>query len=275
MVQTRSESHPGSESRSDAADLGFSASEVMVVAGARVLQDGQIAVVGLGIPQVAAGLAQLTHAPNLTLLNEIGLADPHPVEFGMGNADPRHWYRASVFSSFIDIMGMVLHRGLVDVGFLGALEVDMFGNANATQVPREGGGIRRFGGGGGANDIASHARATVLIVRHERRKLVERVSHITNPGFLDGGASRRNAGLRGGGPVRVLTDKCIFGSDPERGRLKLLSIHPGVSPDELRDCTGFPLEIPPDCPTTPPPTPEELRLIREVVDPDRRYTSAF
>jgi acyl CoA:acetate/3-ketoacid CoA transferase beta subunit len=156
--------------------LAFTTSELMVAAGARELRDGELAVVGLGIPQVAAALAQLTHAPGLRVLNEIGLADPHPREFGVGNADPRHWYGAAVFSSFIDIMGTLVHRGLVDVGFLGALEVDVFGNANATEVPRAEGGVRRFGGGGGANDIASLARATILIVRHEPRKLVERVS---------------------------------------------------------------------------------------------------
>src|SRR5919204_125228 len=114
----------------------FSTSELMVAAGARELHDGELAVVGLGIPQVAAALAQLTHAPRLRVLNEIGLADPHPIEFGVGNADPRHWYRAAIFSGFVDVMGMLLHRGLVDVGFLGALEVDEYGNANATEVPR-------------------------------------------------------------------------------------------------------------------------------------------
>ena len=255
--------------------LEFSTSELMVAAGARELHDGELAVVGLGIPQVAAALAQLTHAPRLRVLNEIGLADPHPLEFGVGNADPRHWYGAAVFSSFVDVMGMVLHRGLVDVGFLGALEVDVFGNANATQVPRSEGGVRRFGGGGGANDIASLARATILIVRHEPRKLVERVSHVTNPGFLVGGSSRQQAGLRGGGPRRVLTDKAVFGFDPHTRRLQLESIHPGVSHDELRASTGFPLTIPPDVPTTPAPTQAELRLIREQIDPERRYTTSL
>ena len=245
----------------------------MVAAGARELCDGELAVVGLGIPQVAAALAQMTHAPRLRVLNEIGLADPHPIEFGVGNADPRHWYGSSVFSGFVDIMGMVLHRGLVDVGFLGALEVDVFGNANATEVPRPEDGVRRFGGGGGANDIASLARATILIVRHEPHKLVERVNHVTNPGFLQGGRTREATGLRGGGPRTVLTDKAVFGFDPESRRLRLQSIHPGVSHEDLRASTGFPLDIPSHVPTTPPPSDAELRLIREQIDPQRRYTS--
>ncbi len=244
----------------------------MVVAGARELRDGELVFVGLGIPQVAAALAQRTHAPALVVLNEIGLADPHPVAFGVGNADPRHWYGASFMGSFSDVMGKLLHRGLVDVGFLGALEVDAFGNANATEVQRETGGVRRFGGGGGANDIASLARSTILIVRHEPRKLVERLAHLTNPGRLDGRDARSRAGLRGGGPRRVLTDKCVFGVDERTGRLVVRSIHPGVTESELRAATGFPIQIAGAATTTEPPTSEELWLIREVIDPEQRYT---
>jgi len=259
-----------------AAVAAHSTSELMVCAGARELRDGMLAVVGLGIPQVAAGLAALTHAPGLRVLNEIGVADPRPVEFGVGNADPRHWYRAQAFSSFVGIMGMVLHRGLVDIGFLGALEVDPYGNANATEVETEGRqGVRRFGGGGGANDVASLARRTVIIVRHEPRRLVERVRHVTNPGFLTGGRSREEAGLRGGGPLRVLTDKCVFGFDEATRRLRLTSIHPGVTDAELCAATGFELRIPTGIPRTPVPTERELLLIRNVIDPERRYTTAF
>ncbi len=252
----------------------FTTSELMVVAGAHELHDGELAFVGLGIPQVAAALAKLTHAPDLVAINEIGLVDPHPIEFGVGNADPRHWYGASAMGSFTDVMGRLLHRGLVDVGFLGALEVDAYGNSNATQVVRDDGGVRRFGGGGGANDIASLARTTIVIVRHERRKLVERVGHLTNPGSLGGRGARTRAGLRGGGPRRVLTDKCVFGVDPHDGRLVVHSIHPGISRAELQEATGFELSFSGSVGLTVEPSPEELRLIREVIDPQRRYTTA-
>ena len=250
-------------------------SELMVAAGSRELRDGQLVFAGLGIPQLAVALAQRTHAPHLRVLNEIGLVDPHIVELGVGNADPRHWYRAAVFTSFLDIVGAVLHRGLVDVGFLGALEVDQYGNNNSSEVLRDDGGIRRFGGGGGANDIASHAKYTIIITRHERRKLVERLVHNTSPGFLSGGDARERAGLRGGGPRRVLTDKAVFGFDETTRRMKVLSIHPGVSHDDLRESTGFPLDIPADCPLTPPPSDEEVRLIREELDPTGMYVSAL
>ncbi len=258
-----------------AATEPFTTSELMVVAGARELRDGELAFVGLGIPQVAAALAQRTHAPGLVVLNEIGLADPRPIEFGVGNADPRHWYGSSVMGAFTDVMGKLLGRGLVDVGFLGALEVDAYGNANATEVRRDDGRLRRFGGGGGANDIASLARSTILIIRHERRKLVERLTHLTNPGHLDGPGSRRRAGLAGGGPRRVLTDKCVLSVDPGTSRLVVSSIHPGVGRAEVREATGFFVEIPNAVLETEPPTHEELRLIREVIDPERRYTKAF
>ncbi len=238
--------------------LAFTTAELMIVAGARELANGELAFVGLGIPQAAATLAQLTHAPGLVVLNEIGVADPHPVELGVGNADPRHWHGAASMGSVVDVMGKLLHRGLVDVGFLGALEVDALGNANATEVPREGGGVRRFGGGGGACDIASLARATILITRHERRKLVERVAHVTAPG----------ARVR-----RVLTDKCVFAMDPGARRLVVRSIHPGVSAEELRAETGFALEIPDGVATTAAPSADELRLIRQSVDPERRYVA--
>jgi glutaconate CoA-transferase subunit B len=253
----------------------YTTSELMVAAGARELKDGQIVFAGLGIPQIAVHLAQRTHAPSIHILNEIGLADPHLIELGVGNADPRHWYQATVFSGFLDIVGMLLHRGLVDVGFLGALEVDMYGNNNSSEVPRDEGGVRRFGGGGGANDIASHSRSTIIITRHERRKLVERLTHNTSPGYLSGGDARQRIGLRGGGPSRVLTDKAVFGFDETTKRMKLLSIHPGVSHDDLRENTGFPLDIPHDCPLTLPPSEEDVRLIREELDPHGMYVSAF
>src|SRR5690242_1219998 len=185
----------------------FSTAELMVVAGARELNDGEVAVVGLGIPLLAAALAQRTHAPTLKALNELGVADPRPHELGVGNADARLWYQAAFYGSFIDVMGTFLHRGVVDVGFLGALEVDQYGNSNTTEIVNPDGSVRRFNGSGGANDMASNAKRTIVIARHEKRKLVERLSHLTSPGFLSGGDSRQKAGLRGGGTSRVLTDK--------------------------------------------------------------------
>ena len=155
--------------------------------------------------------------PNLRQLNGIGVVDPLPTELATGNAEPRYWSRATYFGSNLDVVGTLLHRGLVDVGFLGAIEVDQFGNNNTSDVPRADGGVRRFSGGGIANDIASHAKSVVIVVRHEPRRLVERVYHNTSPGFLDGADARQRAGL----PVSarlVLTDKCVLAADPDTGR---------------------------------------------------------
>lgn len=250
--------------------LEYSSSELMAVAGARELKDGQVVAVGLGLPVVASFLAKQTHAPNMTMLFELGVIDPEPVDCGVGLADPRVWYRARVLSNFVDILGTVLHKGRVDVGFLGGLEVDQFGNLNTTLVGDPHGKFRHMVGSGGANDIASCAGRTIIIMRHEERKLKQAISFITSPGYLSGGDSRRQAGLSGG-PSRVITDKAIFGFHPESKRMQLLSIHPGNSLEEVLSTMGFRPELPGQVPQTEPPTREQVRLIREVIDPQHMY----
>jgi len=251
-------------------DLNYTSSELMAAAGARELQDGQIVAVGLGLPVVATFLAKKTHAPTMTILFELGVIDPEPIETGVGLADPRVWYRAKVLSSFVDILGAVLHKGRVDVGFLGGLEVDCYGNLNSTLIGDPRGKFRHMVGSGGANDIASCARRTVIIMRHEARKLKEAVSFVTSPGYVTGGESRSQAGLLGG-PSRVITDKAIFGFDPETKRMVLESVHPGITVDDVLGTMGFRPIVPPQVAVTEPPTAEQLRLIREVIDPQGVY----
>jgi glutaconate CoA-transferase subunit B len=250
--------------------MDFTPSELMAVSGARELVDGQVVAVGLGLPLVASFLAKRTHAPHMTIVFEIGVIDPEPVNTGVGLADPRVWYRATVLSSFADILGTVLHRGRVDVGFLGGLEVDPYGNLNATLVGDPRGKFRHINGGGGANDIASSAKRTIYIMRQEERKFRESISFITNPGYLKGGDSRQKARLPGG-PSRVITDKAIFGFDPETKRMTLISIHPGNKLDDVLAAMGFCPVISRQTAVTEPPTPEQLRLIREEIDPERMY----
>jgi glutaconate CoA-transferase subunit B len=251
-------------------DLDYTPSELMATAGARELQDREVVAVGLGLPVVASFLAKQTHAPNMTMLFELGVIDPDPVDCGVGLADPRVWYRASVLSSFVDILGAILHKGLVNVGFLGGLEVDRYGNLNTTLLGDPQGRFRHFVGSGGANDIASCAQRTIIIIRHEERKLRTAVSFVTSPGYITGGDSREKAGLRGG-PSRVITDKAIFGFHPETKQMMLLSVHPGNTLVDVLGTMGFAPVVPDHVPTTEPPTPEQLRLIREVIDPQRMY----
>ena len=245
------------------------ATEIMVTAGARELRDGETVVVGLGLPQVACVLARRTHAPGLSLLLEIGVTNMDPVDTPIGLADSRIFYRATAWTGFLDILGMNLHRGVVNVGFLGALEIDRFGNINTTLL-KEDGKVRYFNGSAGGNDVASLAGRVIVIMRHEKRKLPLAVAHLTSPGF-PGGKSRKELGLRGTGPQRVITDKAVIGFDAETHSAALLSVHPGISLEDVIENTGFPLRIPNPVPATPLPTPEELRLLREEIDPKNVY----
>lgn len=251
---------------------GYSRAELMAVAAAHELKDGQVVVVGLGLPQVAAVLAQMTHAPRLTIVLEIGVVNPRPIHPSVGIADPRIWYRATCFTSgFIGTLGFILQRGLVDVGFLGGLEVDQYGNVNTTAISLPVGGTRHFTGSGGANDIASLARSTLIVMRHEKRKFPTRVSYLTSPGFLTGGRARAEAGLKGGGPTKVISDLGVLGFDPASRRMGLLALHPGVTWQEVQENTGFSLGEPRPVPRTAEPSADELRLLREVIDPTRVY----
>jgi acyl CoA:acetate/3-ketoacid CoA transferase beta subunit len=251
--------------------MDFTHREVMAAAAAMELADGEVVVSGLGLPQVSTQLAKMTHAPRITEVIEIGVVNAKQIHQSVGIADPSSWLGASFYGSFIEVLGLILHRGLVDVGFLTGLEVDQFGNLNTTLI-RTSKGERHINGSGGANDIASLARKTIIIMRHEKQKLSERVMFSTTPGFIEGGDSRKKIGLRGGGPSRVITDKAVMGFDESTKRMKLISVHPDVSLDDVVANTGFQLIIPDKVKTTPPPTKEQLRFIREVIDPQRWYT---
>jgi len=254
----------GTKSRNTMPDIR--ATEIMAAAGARELHDGEVVIVGLGLPEVASVLAKRTHAPGLATLLELGVMNPAPKDTPVGLADSRTFYRATCWSGFLDVMGMNLHRGVVDVGFLGALELDRYGNVNTTLLKQESGKIRYVNGSAGGNDVASLAKRVIVIMRHEKRKLPLAVAHLTSPGFV-GGRSRRELNLRGGGPSRVITDMAVLGFDAKTHALSLVSLHPGVRLEELIESTGFPLHIPNDVPTTPLPTAEELRLLRQEIDP--------
>lgn len=246
------------------------ATEIMAVAGARQLRDGEIVVVGLGLPQVATVLAKRTHAPSLTSLLEIGVVNTNPLDTPAGLADSRIFHGATCWSGFLDILGMNLHRGIVDVGFLGTLELDRHGNINTTRLPDDSGAMRYFNGSAGGNDVASLAKRVMVIMRHEKRKLPMAVSHLTSPGF-PGGKSRAENHLRGSGPHRVITDMGVLGFQPETREAMLLSIHPGVRVEDVLENTGFPLLVPGSLAITPLPSAEELRLLREEIDPRRVY----
>jgi len=246
------------------------ANEIMAVAGASELSDGDVVVVGVGLPWVSCALAKRTHAPSLTSIMEIGVINGSPVDTPVGLADSRIFYRGTCWSSFLDTLGMNLHRGVVDVGFLGALEVDQYGNINTTLLKDDAGNVAYFNGSAGGNDVASLARRVMIIMRHQKRKLPQVLAHLTSPGFVKG-KDRRASGLRGDGPHRIITDKAILGFDRESHAATLLSVHPGVSVEAIIENTGFPLIVPETVLTTPLPTQEQLNILREEIDPSRAY----
>ena len=219
--------------------------EMMIVAAARQIREGEVTIVGTGLPMAATALAMNTHAPNLNYIVETGIGDLMPVHASLSVADTRLLGAAkpSFVRNILEALGFLVQRGLADLGFLGGAQIDMYGNLNATCVGDYAKPKKRFPGSGGANPIASCAKRVLIIIRHEKRRFLERVEYITSPGHLQGGDSRRAAGLRGGGPDRVITDMGIMDFEPESKRMRVVSLHPGITREKIQEATGFPAAL--------------------------------
>lgn len=243
--------------------------ELMVVSASRVLEDKKTVVVGTGIPMVAALLAKKLHAPNLILIFEAGGIGPEMFTFPLSVGDSRTTFRALKTSDMPEVFEMC-QSGMVDYAFLGGAQVDMYGNINSTVIGDYHAPKVRLPGSGGANAFASLAWRTLIIMKHEKRRFVERVDFITSPGYLDGPGAREKIGLPPGtGPYRVFTDKGIFDFDEKTKRMRLMALNPGVTVDDIIANTGFELIIPKKVREVEPPTLEELKTLREEVDPHR------
>lgn len=250
----------------------WTAGEMLAVAAASRIRDGDVAVVGLGPPQVAALLARRTHAPTLRILLEIGVFDARPTGPSMGIADPRMWEGASVFGGVLDVLGSMLQGGRVSLGILSAVQVDPFGSINTTQVDLENGTVRRINGSGGGNDIASLSGRILVVLRHEPRRFRACLDFLTSPGRRVGSQPRAELGLPGYGTAAVVSDRAIIEIDDEGALLR--SVHPGESVEEVLADTPFPLRTPKQGPeVTKEPTMAELDLIRSEIDPLQWYTS--
>jgi glutaconate CoA-transferase subunit B len=254
----------------DTAD--YTASELLAVMSGRLLEDGQIVFAGVGVPLLAATLAQRLHAPGLTILFEGGTLGPFvvPGELPPSTNEQRCTRRANMLLSITDVL-LLLQRGYVDVGFMGGAQIDQYGNLNSSYIGDAEDPKIRLPGTGGGNDISSLTQM-IVAMKHEKRRFVEKVDFITSPGYIDGGTSRRDAGLPAGGMYRVVTDLAILGFDETTRRMKVEALHPGVTADEVQDATGFDLMIEPGAAATAPPNERELAVLREL-DPDRLYTA--
>jgi len=247
------------------AKLGeFTTLELMAVCGARAIKNGEVVFIGTGLPMIAAMLAKRTHAPNAKIVYEAGFIDSNAIDIALSIADSRLGYRASGAIGLIETLGLMLQGGHVDVGFVGAAQIDEYGNINTTYIgPFEKPNVRLPGSGGG-NDIVSSAKRIVIIMTHEKRKMVKKLDYMTSPGFINGPGAREKAGLRGGGPSLVVTNLCQMDFDQQTKRIRLAAVHPGVSVEQVLENSGFDLIVPKEVPTTELPTYEELKLLREI-----------
>ncbi|NJM35108.1 MAG: 3-oxoadipate--succinyl-CoA transferase subunit B [Rhodomicrobium sp.] len=250
----------------------YTASELLAVMSARILKDGQIVFAGVGIPLLAATLAQRLHAPGLTILFEGGVVGPFivPGELPPSTNEQRCTRRANMVMPITDVL-LLLQRGYVDVGFMGGAQIDRHGNLNSSFIGDPANPKTRLPGSGGGNDISSLTQM-IVAMKHEKRRFVEKVDYVTSPGFLSGHNSRAEAGLIAGGMYRVVTDLAILGFDDVSREMTVFALHPGIELDEVREKTGFEIDAAKQVDRTEPPCIEELRVLREL-DPDRLYTA--
>ncbi len=247
--------------------------EVMICLCARLLEDQKTAFIGFGMPQVAAILAQRMHAPQLVQVFEFGAIGPTPVTPFVRNTmgGPANCYRSIAWTSMNQIFAQA-QVGLVDIGVLGAAQIDLYGNINSTMLgddyarPK-----KRFPGAGGANEVASFCWKTIVIMMHERRRFVPRVDFISSPGYLDGApGARERAGLPADtGPWRVVTSRALFGFDEASRKMALLGVLEGLRPADVIDDMDFTPLVAPTLTTLPAPTLRELAILREEIDPAR------
>jgi glutaconate CoA-transferase subunit B len=248
----------------------YSAAELMTINSARMLRDGDVVFVGVGLPNLACNLARRTHAPNLRLIYEAGVIGARPARLPLSIGDPTLVSGATAVCSMYEIFTLYLQRGNVDVGFLGGAQIDQFGNINATVIGDYAHPKVRLPGSGGSMEIAAWANRCYIIAPHQKRRFPVRVDFQTSVGFMNGRAERQAAGLPGGGPQAVVTNLGILEPD-ENGEMILAALHPGISATEAQANTSWPLKTSATLSVTEPPRADELRILREELDPQGIY----
>jgi glutaconate CoA-transferase subunit B len=243
----------------------------MACVAARELRDGEVVFVGIGLPNLACNLARRTHAPNLLMIYESGAVGAVPERLPVSIGDPALVAGALAVFGMADTFQSLLQNGRIEVGFLGAAQIDRFGNVNTTVIGDYAHPRVRLPGSGGAAEIATHARRTLLVAALSPRAFPAEVDFVTSPGHRYRGRSRRELGLPGAGPVKVITDAAVLVPEEATGELLLAALYPGRSADEVRARVGWPLRSAPRVDTVAPPTADELRLLREELDPDHLF----
>lgn len=251
--------------------VDYTPAEMMAAVASRELRDGEVVFVGIGLPNLACNLARATHAPNLVLIYESGAVGAVPERLPVSIGDPALVTGSLMVCSMADVFQSLLQNGRIEVGFLGGAQIDRYGNINTTVVGDYRHPAVRLPGSGGAAEIAIHARRTVVVSRLNRRAFPETVDFVTSPGHRAKGRSRRDLGMPGAGPIKVVTDKGVLEADPNSGELVLTAIYPGGDFRAVAGGIGWPLRSREPLTEVDPPTEKELYLLREVLDPNRLY----
>ena len=245
--------------------MTYSPNEIMTIEAARRLRDGMVCFVGIGMPSAAANLARLTHAPEVVLIYESGTIGAKPDVLPLSIGDGELAEHADTVVSVPEIFRYWLQGGRIDVGFLGAAQVDKFGNINTTVIGGDYAKPKvRLPGAGGAPEIASNARETWIIIKQTKRSFVAKLDFLTSVGHLEGGDSRATSGARGAGPTAVITDLGVLSPDPVTRELSLVAIHPGITVEQAKASTGWELKVARELAHTAPPTTAELETLREL-----------
>ena len=250
--------------------MNYNNAELMTINAARLLRDGDVVFVGVGLPNLACNLARRTHAPNLVMIYEAGVIGSRPSRLPLSIGDPCLVSGATAVCSMYDIFGFYLQRGNVDVGFLGGAQIDRYGNINATVIGDYHNPKTRLPGSGGSMEIAGWANRCYIITPHQKRRFPEKVDFITSAGFLSHRKEREASGARGNGPQGVVTHLGILEPD-ENGEMILAALHPGVTVDMIQQNTGWEVKVSANLHETLPPAEEELKILREDLDPTGIY----
>jgi glutaconate CoA-transferase subunit B len=249
----------------------YSPSEIMVTRAAKELENGQVVFVGIGLPNLACNLARRLQAPALTLIYESGAVGAVPSRLPISIGDPCLVTDSMSVCSMVEVFYYYLQGGLIDVGFLGGAQVDKYGNINSTVIGDYKQPKVRLPGSGGACEISIHAKKIILILTQNKKTFPERIDFITTPGLINADNPRKKMGIPGGGPCLVITDFGVYKFSDNTCEMILSEIHPGVTLENVKETISWDVKVSDTLKTTRPPTEDELRIIREDLDPDKIY----